>query len=262
MATSIDIVDSGELRFTRRTGYEAVRVARISGATGTGQQKLFNAINAQGMPNSGDAHPTISYIYVDEFRARALSDDVVEVEIIYRRPSIEFSETELTIEGGSAGTTYEVTEDIDGNLMTVSYDEDGDGEAEEQSAVVTVDGNDLVFRVSRIETSSPRSWAHLYIGHVNSVQWQGYEERQVRCNDIRWRSRDGGQTYEVTYEFQVKFEDPAGAGGQPWDSVYCYQLEDGSLPTFASDAEKEAGVRAFRARPETDFNALDINLSD
>ena len=262
MAVHLDIVDNAELRFTRRYGYEATRTARVTGVTGVGQVKLFNAINTVGMPASGDVHPTITYIYADEFRARAISTDIVEVEIIYRRPSLEFNESSLSVEIGSAGTSYEVTEDIDGNLMTVAYDEDGNETAEEQAAVVTVDGNDVVLRLSRIESSSPRAWAHLYIGHVNSVEWQGYEARQVKCNDIRGRSNDGGVTWEVSYEFQVKHEDPARAGGQPWDSVYVYQLENGRVPVFASDAEKAAGVKAFRARREANFGSLNLSIPD
>jgi len=82
----LDIIDGSGLTETR-DGYEAVRVAQVTGIDATTDgAALWAALDAGGMPKRGDEHPTIPGIFVDTRSASTEGSDsaVVRVTLTYR----------------------------------------------------------------------------------------------------------------------------------------------------------------------------------
>ena len=89
----IDIIDGNraDLGFN---GWEFNRVAKVSGLTTTGYNRLVEAVFATGMPQMNDSHPSITDAYVVNLQPESTaSNDVVMVDITYRQftPNIQIN---------------------------------------------------------------------------------------------------------------------------------------------------------------------------
>lgn len=209
----LSIIDGSDLTETR-DGYEATRVAKVTGIDGaTDGAVLWAALDAGGMPKRGDEHPTIPGIVVDTRQAMPDLQDpaVIRVVLTYRSlSSVEIADggkpvmetgvtltTEATSRDASGRSTYKVWQirqyGSDGSLdaVTNAY-ELAQFERQMPQVVIT-------FR--RKMTTNPAKDATKYVGKVGS--WDRADDGYAPwfCNAIRGTTQDGGASYDATYEF-------------------------------------------------------------
>lgn len=200
ITVKIDQIDGAT---TRRTldGWEVQRVAYVSGLSGDYNQRMAQAISAEGIPQLRQVHPAIASIFVTAVDARPAGPSGAVVRISYGTPSSQqLPEEPAQIEVGatlSQTTTYET---ISGDPIEVTL---GEGEdAPTQIARVTKLIPQVTVRYSRLEEASPGDKARLYVGKINETEVFSSSVGTWMCTAIQGRSNDGGATYEVTYDFQ------------------------------------------------------------
>jgi len=118
----IDIVDGNRANFTFN-GWEFNRIAKVSGLTTDGFNRLVEALLSPGMPQMNDSHPSISDAYVVNLQPESQSASVAVVDITYRQftPNIQInisqrSETEDRV----SYVSDQATGDLE--LMTLGYE--------------------------------------------------------------------------------------------------------------------------------------------
>jgi hypothetical protein len=198
-------MDQIEGAAARRTleGWEAQRVAYVSGLTGNFHQRMAQAIGAEGIPSLRQAHPSMTGIFVTTIDAQPAGVDGAMVRITYSSSNgqqLPAPGEPAQIEVGATLCQTTTTQDIAGNPLTVTLGDDED--APTQIARVTRLAPQVTVRYSRLETSSPGSKARTFVGRINSTEVFGSEEGTWMCTAITGRSHDGGETYEVSYDFQ------------------------------------------------------------
>lgn len=107
-----------------------------------------------------------------------------------------------------------------------------------------------VIEFSRWEESSPRSRADTYVGKVNLTTWNGYSAGTVLCAGIVGTTRDGGDTYDVRYDFEVN---PNG-----WDVTVVYIDEDTGRPI--SGLVTDVSKKTVSLYTQVSFIGLNITL--
>ena len=261
MAVIIDITDGARATIDRTGWTSAERIAKVTEVTGSGYAKFQSALSAVDMPQLNAQHPSIPNLYVSGYDFSTEGTDIVVVRIIYTPPdarSVEHTQIKIS----ATATQQQVNTDIDGNLMTVYWQDEKENE-HPQSGMVNILSPQLTLQIQRIETSSPGSKAMSYIGTVNSGGFNadpGALARHWLCTGIEGNSSDGGQTYVVTYSFQYNRDG--------WDAEVVYvDPKTGRVPDnivgvddgwVGDDGEIRCGRRSFQVYSEKDFNALNI----
>jgi len=211
-------------------GYVATRVATLSGVGGNADEKQYNAINDNEIPNVGDAHPNIPGITLARKSAVALGEGIFRVTMEYTDPNRSGgagagSPAQVTI-----GTTVQeqlVTTDASGEPLVVEYKDNveiteliqlsatpGDTSVgfRLKERVRRITGQAQVFRplttivFRRRTTNKPLLESMTYVGTTNERDFVvSGDAAQWLCTRIDGTSPDGGQTFDTTYEF-VLFE--------------------------------------------------------
>lgn len=218
-----DLVEGAKLELTAE-GYRAERVFHVAGLTGTSSAKVLAALDNAAIPNRGDAHPDISGIQAWHHEARALTDERVEIRVVYHRPTYGSSQPDdesQIIVGTSLQQTL-VHEDIYGDLIVCEYTPSGSG-----ASVIyqPVKASKLAPRSSitfiRREYESPANKSADYTEKVNEAGWDFDPQAGPYtwlCTGIKGRSTDGGATYMVTYTFLYNGTAPT----YNWDALVEY----------------------------------------
>lgn len=107
-----------------------------------------------------------------------------------------------------------------------------------------------VAEFSRWEQNSPQSRADTYVGKLNSAVWNGYAAGTVLCSGIVGTTRDGGDTYDVRYEFEID------ANG--WDETVVYIDEDTGRPI--SPLVDTVSKKTVTLYTSISFSGLNITL--
>ena len=239
----LDIVDGSSARNTY-AGLEMDRIAKVAGLTGIGSQRLIEALQVTGMPALGDAHPTVSNMYVAERHPRAVKPAVVEVRLLYRSRKI-VDIHHVSIEVGTALKSVERNRDKDGKDMTVTYN------GTSQGLTITDEVPVSTMVCQRTESRSPGYISRLYVNKVNSVVWNldpSSAAREWKCQRIVGVSEDLGATYDVTYEFQHDIDKWVVEG-------FYIDPETGRPP---SDAVTGNGKVTYDLKDAIDFNKLNL----
>jgi len=211
----LDIIDGHKGRITN-VGLELDRHAIVSGVTGTAHEKIIRASQVSGMPQVGDPHPAKEGCILQVIDVTALDTDTVKMVLRYaQRPIDSSSEYPLPgspprIEGGASLSQVTTNRDHTGALVTVSYTYPDDykhdtklrGETIEQPGEMTKLSPESTITLLTTEVASPAAKANAYVGKINASTWEGGASRTWLCIAIRYRSDDGGQTYQVSYNFQ------------------------------------------------------------
>jgi len=210
-------LDQMEGASTRRTleGWEAQRTAYVSGLSGDYHQRMAQAISATGIPQLRQPHPAISSIFVTSIDAKPAGVDGAIVRIEYGTGSgkhLPSPGDPAMIEVGATLSQTSTHQTASGDPLEVSLGDDS--ESPRQIARVTKFIPQVTVRYSRLELSSPGSKARQYVGKINSEEVFGSDAGTWMCTAITGRSNDGGETYEVTYDFQYN---PEG-----WQPVVTY----------------------------------------
>lgn len=253
MPTHIDIVDGNAGTLTGE-GWEFIRIATVSGVTGDGDLRLYNAVIALGL-SIGAAHPAVPNCVLATINADAKATDVVSVRLTYRTPqgSLETNPIEpedVLIRVGGRLTDREENKDVNGDLLEVEY-LDAAGETRLQSGTVTVlrPEHTLRFDVVVAGEDLPGHISKTFLGKINSAGWWHDPETAAAgkwlCTDASAESRDGGATYQMAFEFQYR--------EQGWDHTVAYQdPETGRIPADVVDGD---GVRDYTMYESIDFNS-------
>jgi len=260
-SVKLDIIEGANTRLSK-DGWEWTRVALVSGLTGTGPEKQAAAVNAviDIVGPIGAAHPTVAAV-ITEFVSSVDSSDDVRVSIIYRPPSVipDPDQPAAVIEVGSSLSQVESNRDVNNNLISVSYkypndyklDERKQGQTITQGKMLTRPAPESSFVFRRVETGSPGGKSRAYVGKVNAAGWAAdpsAAEKTWLCTAITGVSNDGGETYDVTYQFQYR-EDT-------WEEDAVFINPDDGMPP--ADLVAGTGTKKVSMTGTANFNNLNL----
>jgi len=248
----MDVIE-GSAIFVSDEGVEIRRIAVISEMTGDAASRMVDAVADPRLPEIGSTHPAYGTATLREKSGRPLSHTAVEVTMLYRQENEEqsYDPYQSTIEVGTALSQESSTDDYQGNLVTVIYN----GKETPATFSKLIPQTTVVAR--RQETMSPLFKSREYVGKVNSGGWTCVANTSARswmCTRITGNSNDGGETFEVTYEFAYRPPTPEGDPG--WDkTVYYIDPTTGGMP---EDAVPGVGVKTVQIYEAIDFNGLGL----
>lgn len=260
MAVTLDIVDGAGGRKTK-DGWEFERIAIVTGVTGSGHEKIYNAVNATGMPDIGYSHPTVTSCLLRTIDTIYVDKDQVKLRLNYKQSTVGSSSGGFeadTIQVGSSVVQVETNKDIDGNDISVSYEypigyKRSPHDTALTAAVTKTDGvfvsklaPQTTLSFNFLDYVSPESYATNYVGKINSAAWRGYAASTWLCTRIIGVSRDNGDTWQVTCEFQYKSD--------TWKSTVVFVKDDGKPPD-TTDANSEKDYWVY---DNIDFNNLNL----
>jgi len=251
--TTIDEVDGGQITQNKQ-GIQATRVATVINVGGKGDQKSYNALNAEGLPLIGSSHPTIPGATLVDKVAQAVGKEQFKVTLQYSSikgffPSGVGAPADVTINttlqelvvrthqyGPKKGEPIIVTYKDKSRTIIILDGVPLNGDEERTrdyvaSATILVPLTKVGFR--RWSREKPLTESLDYAGRINSRDWLVVGDMNAwLCTDISSISQDGGQTWITNYTFLLNhkgirfnwdipiiFLDPE-TGGIPSESVY------------------------------------------
>lgn len=270
MATvKYDIINGNSGRRDSKGWSQYDRIAIVEGVTGTGDQKLDNAVSA--LDPIGTPHPSISGLWLREFSPEAETPDTVRVRMHYSRfdkvSETEPPETTGLIEIGSSVNQVETNKDHAGDLIELSYTYQDSNEFEMLHGGEN-DGMDFPYNDTVSEpfsklapnykltvhitlTGSPGSDAVNYVGKINSTSWRGGAAKTWLCTGIRGTSRDGGVNYSCSYEFEYN--------PNTWDTdVYYTFPRTGKFPNDTQITANPNSAKTVQIYDAVDFGGLPV----
>jgi hypothetical protein len=250
MSVHIDILEGYTVQQSAND-LRAIRTAVLTGLDGAASALAYKALIHPDMPVMYAPHPTIPNLRLVRRSAEAIDADKARVTLEY---ALFLMLYELPHEGDTpkiqvGSTVQEVATnmDVNGDQMFVSHTYP-DGRTVEQGGEVQIQVPQTVFRLSRKENSSPEARARAFVGTVNSGPWKGDAARFWLCTRIEGNSDDGGETYDVAYEFQ--------RNPNTWDALVVFiDPETNKPPNGLVDG---TGLKTYQVYPATDFNFLEL----
>jgi len=236
--------------------YSATRGYLVRGLTASGESKLAQALTASDgtttVPDYGDPFPGFESIQVTKKSVRPVpgNSSSAEVTVTYdvpggtidTGPPDDFGTPEIEV--GATLETVETTLDNAGQPLLLQYDT-GDGVLDHVARVqINIPRN--ARRASRVEQTSPEARSRAFVGRVNSAGVWGSPPRTWLCAELRGRSNDGGQSWQVSYQFVY--------AADTWDRRLTFLNDAGQVP---SDAHLQPNaIKTFQVLPEADFTVL------
>lgn len=260
----LDIIE-GNLGKYGADGWEFTRIAKISGidvhASGSvyGKQgQVITAVEAliASVGDIGAAHPSTSSSIISEFRPKSASDEVVEIEIIYK-PWAAGDSSEVEV--GTNVQQTETNKDVNGDLIVLEYTYPDDYVQDSKKAGQTIQQGGMIsfqkptsYKVfTKTESSDPSVKARTYVGTTNLLGWTKDPTAAAKtwmCKGIVGRSQNGGSTYRVTYTFEYR-EDT-------WDETSIFiNPDDGKPPQDLVDG---TGIVTVDNVETLNFNNLNL----
>jgi len=242
-------------------GNAAAVVYDVSGLRQSGQRMLTEACAAAGIPALGDRHPSDVTLIVRRKSARPLGPDSARVTVEYAPPDPLTQEPQEdpsqavhgVIEVGATVQQATTQLDVNGRQITVQHTYN-EGTAQQQTVVTGADVDIYVpqhiLRATRRERYSPHDTAKKYVGRINYLGIWGYGARELLSTRISGVSNDGGQSYEVTYEFQYNAD--------TWDATLVYRDQKTGLPPQGLRAGE--GIKTVQIYPTISFSGLGLQF--
>lgn len=254
----LDIIEGETLTFDAN-GYSMTRVCKIVGLEGNSYDMLYLANVHGDTPPYGKVHPRIPWARVIRKTWRSIGKGEAEGQIEYG--SIQTGGQQQVddppiITVGASVQTKQTQRDVDGKQMFVRHefvttDDDGNitgstGRTDKQVGEVEVQVPFVTLRFSARRNFSPAAQAKEYVGTMNQVPWQDGGLYTWLCTRIEGISRDGGETYEVDYEFAYNPE--------TWWAVVVYiDPETNQIPPGIVVGE---GLRYYQVQHSKNFGLL------
>lgn len=245
-------------------GFTATRIFFADAVEGNFDAIQFQAIENGQIPNTGDPHPTIPLIIVDNINATSAPNSrrQVKLTVNYKAPRFgdsapdEEAQTQITISATvqTVQTNKHIVNGVE-KLIILQYSyptgEAPDGVDSVKEVVATIDKQIplIVATLSRRESEDPAQKGFDNVGRLNSRRFIGGGKGLWLCTKIGGPSSDGGQTFQVTYEFMRK------KGG--WNTDVAFTDErTGKIP---ADIEAQPLALLNVTTQETvDFSKLDL----
>ena len=253
--TYIDLVDGDSGKQTIE-GWELTRMAIVTGVTGDGHAKIYNAANE--LPSIGSAHPTISSIYLREIIPESLDANTVRFRLVYGIPKYPIMQPRLnTVEVGGTLNQLQTNKDADGDIISVGYTFPSDYKLDPNLQSKMVNTSSLVNKLapqhsivySRLIFNNPQFIARNFVGTVNLGGWYldgGAAARTWLCTGIVGRSNDDGISFTTTYSFQYRDE--------TWDSVVVFIDPNTGAPP--DDLVTGTGIKSYNIYPIRNFDLI------
>lgn len=251
-------------------GFEATVGFKVLGLEGNAEERMFNALQQEGIPQRGDPHPGIPDIRAFNFTVNVDSGSPNDFIIVvsYKRlegkdgppdesqlPQISLIHNlERVITNFSRENVDQATNLGDQIVVMSEITETDPGEVprtyiDKQTVDVSFMRPQISVVFKRREELAPTQKALQFLGKVNSVNFLGDGPRFWLCTDLSAESSDGGASFNVTYAFQ---RNPA-----TWDITVIYVDADGRPLADPQESEGEI-IRDIKIYDAEDFN--DMNL--
>jgi hypothetical protein len=259
MSVVTDLTDQQTLSYNAN-GYKAKRVFFVDSVSGSAEEKLFNALNDSGIPDYGDAYPSISTISVVDINAKPLKTGTqFHVTVMYEDPSIN----------GTGTTTSAATVNVSATTASEHTDSDSSGArlesrwrdnlgAYDHATYFTAEVDRPRFTIDFEYTTAtyPKTQIDTYMNRVNSVTWNGYAPKTILCSAINVSST--GAEYKVRFSFVYNEDTWQFLGSVKTIGVLLPLTAHSTAPD--SDITLSTGVKAFDVYATVDFTSLGFSL--
>jgi len=296
-----EVIDATRIWFDQQ-GWHATRMWKVKGLDNTqGHKRLYDAQEVPGIPNLYSPHPdprlaiVASKIDVESAGSGSSCNVVVSYDPIGVLPPSVVSETANPGAPGGGSISIrsglrrvQTNKDENGKMVILRHKDSFypdnvpvganneeaihlKGELIEQPAVYEKFIHVDIIGFVRREPRHPRSKQDRYLGHVDPAQvFRGDPSRAWLCTILNGESPDGGQTYNVTYEFEraVDLDPQTRQLVSGWDPVVSfYDSQKGQFlakPGTVLVNERDRhnvpiiGQRTIRYLPEADFSELNL----
>lgn len=234
---------------------------------GSASVSLVNAVDTPGIPGQGTPHPDIPGLYALDYTVQAEGGDDPTYRVIvgYRVPSTSTEDSPPdpvpsggTVQLGARVSATTRTNDIFGNQIVTQHTfskQDGSGntiqaEPVTQPGEVEVLVPTIVLSVTRTETSSPLGLARTHVGTVNDGPFAGEPAGTWLCTAIEGVSDDGGATYQINFEFELR---PGG-----WEAAVVFVDPETNRPVEGITDGVE--LQFYTVYNASNFGALNLGL--
>ncbi len=237
-----------------------IRVFQVYGMSAfPANSRPLIAINVQGIPRLGDAHPNAAFagmIVVDQGTEVADNDDVMNVFITYRWRN--YLGSYLKSCGGSLQDVPKVLQTYGtastATAVTVNYTTSGDTTVYSYVPIVRQNVIQALISFKFLEQVDPEYFNSFYPGTVNSVPWRGYPSRTLMILPINGSTQDNFW-YDNTYTFRFKAD--------TYDEYAFYHTPQGVVPqdiarsvVYDGSVTEGNGWKRLRVLPMVDFNSI------
>jgi len=249
MAVLDDIIDGSDL-IQSDTVITKIRIAIVTGVTGTAAEREYDALTTGGVPALGDALGASVPLSNCKVVRRSAGPVAGQPKTIHIRLEYSTETTAITdpsdalvptYRSGSVVEAFQTNRDIDGVPFSLTHN------GKTKGAEATVFRPSQTETMTRIENGiDPSALQDAYVGKVNSTGWiyktkqwvqadpgSGLyavvtvtgDTKQWLCTGIECESTDGGSNWIVSYSFarrregwnpQILFRD---ADGEPADGL-------------------------------------------
>jgi hypothetical protein len=232
----------------------------VTGLTGHNAQRLFDALNAPGLPRALEVCPYSNNLLVVTRTPRTVpnSPDQCFVDIVYqRRRKVVFQQTgeNFVVSGGATVQEIETPFDLNGQQLSVSHTYAAD-DYNFPGETLTQGGNVRVLRPQAtysfqgvLSANFPEYYQDSYQGKINSTVWAGRPASQWLCTAVSFRSLDLS-LFVPTWEFQFDFQHNAFG----WESPIIFI--DSKVGEPPPDLVPGIGYKTPILYPRVDFNTL------
>lgn len=283
MPTVRELIDRGGVS-DGPDGKRATRVWHVEGIA-TGDKGLDQALKLPGIPRRGAAHGRISGLVADDIRSVPVDRNQAEITATYLTPRFDAAGGSVLTSGtktniatpqadssdpgqisiGSASGVFEQVTDNRGDRLFVAHyviDEKTDKfgnvsfvpRLSFQFPTVDLPIPEPIIRFSRVEDKPPFKKAMEFENTVNAYSLgpgSYFAPRKWLCVRITGESIDGGEKYNVNYEFQVRID--------TWDQLV--EWKDPSTGQSPDDLVPGLGSKLHRLRREADFGKLGLDFA-
>jgi len=258
MASRIqDLVEGATISETSEDGFKATRVFLITGVTGSGPGRQLTAMHSA--PPIGAAHPVIPLLFCKTKRAEIVNNSPGQYKVTCEyEPGNDTPEEEITATLGGTVQSVQTTKDAAGNTIELgpvtiqTTNEAGDAvtlKYPKQTGLVSKQVPQAIFTYKRREEAAPTAAIQRYLGKVNSAQYLGLNPGKVFCSRINGDTDDSGETYLVTYDFQIDFNG--------WEADVVYEDSGTGLPLVGATVANN-GIKTVEIYEKVDFNELQL----
>lgn len=226
--------------------------------TVTEVQSEDDALDHQGIPQPGEPYPGRGFAIATSITAKPSGPNVFIVTVQYAVPDRDSNVQPVTpgasgvIELGVATSVIRTTRDINGNQIVVAYRQTlatGEFNDDFQGGEVEYEASQLLLIQRRTETFPPMQKSRFYSNTVNRRKIWGFAKGTLFCHPITAVSNDGGETYQVTYQFQE---------ADTWRATATYKDKKTGKPP--NDLVQGVGVVDVEIYRETDFSDLNLQF--